>query len=102
MRHKLLAVSTNQRDYRCPVSEKFKFHAADSALYSPQVQIVMLEDTYVRGTRVRDVVHAYAYATVDSYVYVFMLRVPVDLITTIGLTNLIDVHQLFGPRSKVV
>lgn len=54
----------------------------------------------MRDTRTRDdaVAHVCAFAaTVDSYVYVFMPRVPVDLITTIGLTNLIDVHQLFGP-----
>lgn len=58
---------------------------------------------YIRArARTRGGAHVYAYVTVDSYVYVFMPRVPVDLITTIGLTNLIDVHQLFGPRSKAV
>lgn len=94
MRHELPAVSTNQRDYRCPVSEKFKFHAADSLIYGPQVRVVVREDMYVHTRE--------GCARVDSYVYVFMPRVPVDLITTIGLTNLIDVHQLFGPHSKAV
>jgi len=43
----LPAVSTNQRDYRCPVSEKFKFHGAYSLVYGPQIQVVVHEDTYV-------------------------------------------------------
>lgn len=31
--HELQVVSTNQRDYPCPVLEKFKFHAVDSLGY---------------------------------------------------------------------
>lgn len=96
MRHELPMVSTNQRDYRYPVLEKFKFHAAHSLEYGP--------DTGSSSARMY--IHVYTrecvYVCKRRYVYVFMPCVPVHLITTIGLTNLIDVHQLFEPRSKAV
>lgn len=94
MQHKLPTVSTNQRDYRYPVLEKFKFHAAHSLEYGP--------DTGSSCAKIYIHVYTRECVDADSYVYVFMPCVPVHLITTIGLTNLIDVHQLFEPRTKAV
>lgn len=65
-----------------------------------RVQDGRVQDACVRRyARVHPCVHLARVCNVcrRSYVHVRVPRVPVDLITTIGLTNLIDVHQLFGP-----